>query len=154
MREPPRDACGTSSSVSFDISYSLNGEKHSIFGSEEFIYGAGKYVIASVDYPDMAQKAVEEFRKGDYEFGVLLCGTGIGISISANKMNGVRCALPQNCYAATMAKQHNNANFIAFGGRIEYGEDPISILDAFISSEFEGGRHQRRIDKIMALEGK
>lgn len=109
---------------------------------------------ASVDYPDMAQKAVEEFRKGDYEFGVLLCGTGIGISISANKMEGVRCALPQNCYAATMAKQHNNANFIAFGGRIEYGEDPISILDAFISSEFEGGRHQRRIDKIMALEGK
>ena len=114
----------------------------------------GTIDTASVDYPDMAQKAVEEFRKGDYEFGVLLCGTGIGISISANKMNGVRCALPQNCYAATMAKQHNNANFIAFGGRIEYGEDPISILDAFISSEFEGGRHQRRIDKIMALEGK
>ena len=114
----------------------------------------GTIDTASVDYPDMAQKAVEEFRKGDYEFGVLLCGTGIGISISANKMKGVRCALPQNCYAASMAKQHNNANFIAFGGRIEYEEDPISILDAFISSEFEGGRHQRRIDKIMALEGK
>lgn len=114
----------------------------------------GTIDTASIDYPDMAQKAVEEFRKGDYEFGVLLCGTGIGISISANKMKGVRCALPQNCYAATMAKQHNNANFIAFGGRIEYEEDPLSILDAFISSEFEGGRHQRRIDKIMALEGK
>lgn len=108
----------------------------------------------SVDYPDYAEKAVLEFRKGGYSFGVLICGTGIGISVSANKMKGVRCALPQNKYAAEMTKRHNNANFIAFGGRIEYSEPVTEILDAFIDTSFEGGRHQRRIDKMMALEGK
>ena len=108
----------------------------------------------SVDYPDYAEKAVNEYRKGCYDFGILVCGTGIGISVSANKMKGIRCALPQNSYAAAMAKQHNNANFIAFGGRIEYTEPVTDILDAYIDSEFEGGRHQRRIDKMMALEGK
>ena len=108
----------------------------------------------SVDYPDMAELACKEYKKGGYEFGIVCCGTGIGISISANKINGIRCALPQNSYAASMAKKHNNANFLAFGGRIEYPQDPIEILEAFIDSDFEGDRHQRRIDKMMALEGK
>ena len=104
--------------------------------------------------PDYAEKAVNEYRNGGYDFGVLICGTGIGISISANKMDGIRCALPQNSYAAEMTKRHNNANFIAFGGRIEYQEPVTAILDAYIDAEFEGGRHQRRIDKMMALSGK
>ena len=108
----------------------------------------------SVDYPDKAEECVNEFRKGGYEFGVLLCGTGIGISISANKMAGIRCALPQTRYSAEMTKRHNDANFIAFGGRIDYKEPVTKILDAYIDAEFEGGRHQRRIDKMMALEGK
>ena len=108
----------------------------------------------SIDYPDKAEEAVMEYRKGGYDFGVLLCGTGIGISISANKMKGIRCALPETKYAATMAKEHNNANFIAFGGRIDYKEDVLDILDGYLDSSFEGGRHQRRIDKMMALEGK
>lgn len=108
----------------------------------------------SVDYPDMAELACKEYKKGGYEFGIVCCGTGIGISISANKIEGIRCALPQNSYAASMAKKHNNANFLAFGGRIEYPQDPIEILDAFIDADFEGDRHQRRIDKMMALEGK
>ena len=108
----------------------------------------------SVDYPDYAEKAVNEYRRGGYDFGVLICGTGIGISISANKMKGIRCALPQNKYAAEMTKRHNNANFIAFGGRIEYSEPVTEILDAYIDAAFEGGRHQGRIDKMMALEGK
>ena len=69
-------------------------------------------------------------------------------------MDGIRCALPQNSYAAEMTKRHNNANFIAFGGRIEYQEPVTAILDAYIDAEFEGGRHQRRIDKMMALSGK
>ncbi|MFA6783947.1 MAG: ribose 5-phosphate isomerase B [Sphaerochaeta sp.] len=106
----------------------------------------------SVDYPDMAKLACEEYKKGGYEFGIVCCGTGIGISISANKIQGIRCALPQNAYASSMARKHNNANFIAFGGRINYQEDPCAILDAFMDSEFEGDRHQRRIDKMMALE--
>ncbi len=108
----------------------------------------------SVDYPDMAEKCVIEYRKGDYDFGILLCGTGIGISIAANKMKGVRCALPEDKYAARMAKEHNNANFIAFGGRIEYRDTISDMLSEFMNAEFQGGRHQKRVDKIMALEGK
>ncbi|MBG0766459.1 MAG: ribose 5-phosphate isomerase [Sphaerochaeta sp.] len=107
----------------------------------------------SVDYPDIAKEACLEYKKGGYEFGIVLCGTGIGVSISANKVDGIRCALPQNCYAAAMARRHNDANFIAFGGRIDYPEDPVDMLDAFMDATFEGERHQRRVDKIMALEG-
>ena len=108
----------------------------------------------SVDYPDMAQKAVSEFISGGYDFGILLCGTGIGISIAANKMHGIRCALPQNIFAARMAKEHNNANFIAFGGRIEYADKVTDMIDAFASASYEGGRHEGRITKMMTLEGK
>ncbi len=106
----------------------------------------------SVDYPDKAVDAVEEFRKGGYEFGVVCCGTGIGISISANKMKGITCALPQNSFAARMAKEHNKVNFIAFGGRIEYSEPISEIIDAFIDAHFAGGRHSRRVDKMNNLE--
>lgn len=106
----------------------------------------------SVDYPDQAEKACNEYLKGGYDFGILCCGTGIGISISANKVKGIRCALPQDCYAAEKAKQHNNANFIAFGGRVDYKDSPLDILDDFMNASFEGGRHQRRIDKMMNLE--
>lgn len=108
----------------------------------------------SVDYPDKAEEAVNEFRKGGYEFGVLCCGTGIGISLAANKMNGIRCALPQNSYAAKMSREHNNVNFIAFGGRIEYQDKIEDMLDAYIDSTFQGGKHERRVEKIMSLEGR
>jgi len=112
----------------------------------------GVFTEDPVDYPDMAKAATDEFKKGGYEFGIVCCGTGIGISISANKVDGIRCALPQNIYAAQKAKQHNNCNFIAFGGRIQYQEDPLQMLDVFADSTFEGGRHERRVEKIMALE--
>ena len=108
----------------------------------------------SVDYPDMAELACTEFKKGDYEFGVLCCGTGIGISISANKIKGIRCALPQNCFAAQMAKEHNAANFIAFGGRIDYQEDVLDMLGAYIDAQVsQDERHARRRAKMMFLEG-
>ena len=106
----------------------------------------------SVDYPDQAEKCAKEFLKGGYDFALVLCGTGIGISIASNKIKGIRCALVQDSYSAEMAKRHNNANMLSFGGRIDYKEEPEKILDAFIDAEFEGGRHQRRIDKITALE--
>ena len=106
----------------------------------------------SVDYPDKAKEACEEYLKGGYEFGIVLCGTGIGISISANKIKGIRCSLLTDCYSAEMTKRHNNPNFIAFGGRVEYKDDPIKMLDSFIDAKFEDGRHQKRIDKMMALE--
>ena len=107
----------------------------------------------SVDYPDKAKEACQEYLKGGYEFGIVLCGTGIGISISANKIKGIRCSLLTDCYSAEMTKMHNNPNFIAFGGRVDYKDDPVKMLDSFIDAKFEGGRHQKRIDKMMALEG-
>lgn len=106
----------------------------------------------AADYPDMAELACREFLKGGFEFGILCCGTGIGISISANKIRGIRCALVQNCFAADMTKKHNDANFLAFGGRIDYPERVIDMVDAYLKADFEGGRHQRRIEKMMNLE--
>ncbi len=108
----------------------------------------------SVDYPDMAEKACTKFLAGGYDYGIVCCGTGIGISISANKINGIRCALPQDCFASQMAREHNNVNFIAFGGRIEYKDSIEDMLDSFFDNKFEGDRHQKRVDKIMALESR
>ena len=109
----------------------------------------------SVDYPDKAREAVEEYRKGGYDYGILMCGTGIGISLAANKMNGIRCALPQDIYATTKTREHNDSNFNAFGGRVEYKDDVLDMLDAFLDTPFSHDeRHQRRIDKMMALQGK
>ena len=109
----------------------------------------------SVDYPDKAREAVEEYRKGGYDYGILMCGTGIGISLAANKMKGIRCALPQDIYATIKTREHNDSNFIAFGGRAEYKDDVLDMLDAFLDTPFSHDeRHQRRIDKMMALQGK
>ncbi|MDA3811305.1 MAG: ribose 5-phosphate isomerase B [Spirochaetaceae bacterium] len=108
----------------------------------------------SCDYPDKAEELCNELLGGEYKFGILLCGTGIGISISANKIEGIRCALPQNLFAAEMCKLHNNANVIAFGGRIEYGDSVTDMIDKYMATDFEGGRHEKRVNKIMALENK
>jgi ribose 5-phosphate isomerase B len=105
-----------------------------------------------VDYPDKVVETYREYSAGGYDFAVLACGTGIGVSITANKLPGVRCALPQNSFAARMAREHNNANFIAFGGRIDYSDSIEDMLEAYIGSEFAGDRHQRRVVKIMELE--
>ncbi len=106
------------------------------------------------DYPDMAQRACEAYLKeGNYDFGILCCGTGIGISIAANKIDGIRCALVHSTFTARMAKEHNNANFLSFGGRVETQESPQEILQAYLDSRFEGGRHSPRVEKITALEG-
>jgi ribose 5-phosphate isomerase B len=101
-----------------------------------------------VDYPDMAGLAVREFSKGGYDFGILLCGTGIGISIAANRHRGIRCALIHDSFTALMAKEHNNANFVAFGGRVQYREKPEDILEVFMNASFQGGRHEQRIEKL------
>lgn len=108
----------------------------------------------SVDYPDQAKLACEEYLKGGYDFGILFCGTGIGISIAANKISGIRAALPQNSFAAKMAKEHNNANFLAFGGRIEYQDSVEDMVAEFINTDYEGGRHDLRVNKMMDLESK
>lgn len=104
-----------------------------------------------VDYPDMAELAVKEFAKGGYDLGIVLCGTGIGISIAANKHKGIRCALIHDQFTARMAKEHNDANFIAMGGRVEYQTPPEKILETFLDAEFQGGRHSQRVAKLDAL---
>lgn len=101
-----------------------------------------------VDYPDMAALAVAEFRKGGWDLGILLCGTGIGISIAANRHAGIRCALIHDEFTARMARAHNNANFVAMGGRVDYAIPPERILAAFLGERFEGGRHAERVAKI------
>ncbi|MBE7028082.1 MAG: ribose 5-phosphate isomerase B [Ruminococcaceae bacterium] len=112
----------------------------------------GTFDGASVDYPDIAKEVCAEYKKGGYEFGILICGTGIGISIAANKIEGIRCALLNNEYSAKMTKRHNNSNIIAFGGRVVGPDMAIGMLEAYMTAEFEGGRHQKRIDKVSELE--
>ncbi len=108
----------------------------------------------SVDYSDYAEKCAAEVLDKRVDFGIVVCGTGIGISIAANKINGIRCALCHSPETAALAKQHNNANIISLGGRTTTDEMALKIVDAYMEAEFEGGRHQRRVDKIMALETK
>ena len=114
----------------------------------------GTYTEESCDYPDYAEKLGRAVAAGEYEKGVLICGTGIGISIAANKIPGIRCALCGDCYSAEMARRHNNANVMALGGRVVGPEPAKRILDTFLTTSFDGGRHQRRVDKITALEQK
>jgi ribose 5-phosphate isomerase B len=106
----------------------------------------------SVDYPDIAVAACQEFNKGGYDFGILLCGTGIGMSIVANKIKGIRCAQVFDLFTAEMAKAHNNANFIAFGGRVKYSVPVSDMIEKFLNTTFAGDRHERRIAKMMAIE--
>ena len=107
-----------------------------------------------VDYPDKAAEAAGLFLQGGWDFGILLCGTGIGISIAANKIAGIRCALIHDVYTARMAREHNDANFIAFGGRVDYAVPLGDILAGFFDTGFEGGRHSERIRKIADLDAK
>ena len=103
-----------------------------------------------VDYPDYAKKCANAVVSESGSFGILICGTGIGISIAANKIEGVRAALCHNAYTATMARAHNDANILAFGERV-VGRGVIeSMIDAFCNTEFEGGRHASRVSKIEA----
>lgn len=106
----------------------------------------------SVDYPDYAKKMVHAILGHEAEIGILICGTGVGISIAANRFHGIRAALIYNNEVAKMAKQHNNANVLVFGGRTMAVNDVIKYIDTFLQSEYEGGRHQRRLDKIEDTE--
>ena len=112
----------------------------------------GTYSTESVDYPVYAAKLGKAVAAGEFERGILICGTGIGISIAANKIHGIRCALCSDCYSAEMSRRHNNANVLAMGGRTLGVELAKKITDTFLHTEFEGGRHERRVNLIMALE--
>lgn len=114
----------------------------------------GCYTSDSVDYPDIAEVVCESITTGECEKGILVCGTGIGMSIAANKIKGIRAALLSDTFSAKMTAAHNNSNVIALGGRVIGAELAKDIIDAYLSSEFLGGRHQNRIDKITNLENK
>ncbi|HKM28906.1 MAG TPA: ribose 5-phosphate isomerase B [Anaerovoracaceae bacterium] len=102
----------------------------------------------SVDYPVYGKACAEAVAAGKAELGIVCCGSGIGISIAANKVKGIRCALCTSVEMAELARKHNNANMLALGGRITEPDIAIKIVDGWLDSEFEGGRHQRRIDMI------
>jgi ribose 5-phosphate isomerase B len=102
----------------------------------------------SVDYPDFAQKLAAEIEKGTVRFGVLICGSGVGISIAANRNPAVRCVLCGDETTARLSRQHNDANVIAFGGRLIGEETTRACLKVFLQTEFEGGRHRSRVDKL------
>ncbi len=112
------------------------------------VINCGTDTDSSVDYPDFAKAVSNLVLEKKADFGVLICGTGIGISIAANKINGIRAALCTNEICARLAREHNNANIIAFGARVTGVDLAKSCLKAFLSAEFEGGRHSRRVNKI------
>ena len=112
----------------------------------------GCYTTDSVDYPDIAKKLAEAVAKGDFEQGILICDTGIGMCIAANKVRGIRAALCHDAFCARRARQHNDANILCLAA--EEGQDSVpEIVKAYLTSEFEGGRHLRRLNKIKDMEG-
>jgi ribose 5-phosphate isomerase B len=111
----------------------------------------GCYSEEPVDYPDVAQEVAQAVAKGDFERGILICSTGIGMCIAANKVCGIRAAMCCNSFHALRARKHNDANILCLGG--EVAEQLAEIVNIFITEKFEGGRHQRRLDKIKAMEG-
>ena len=112
----------------------------------------GAYSTDSVDYAPIAAKAARYVASGQADYGVLICSTGIGISMAANKVKGIRAACCSDCFSAKYTRLHNNANVLCFGGRVVGAGLACMMVDAFLETGFEGGRHQRRVDKILALE--
>lgn len=114
----------------------------------------GTFTTESVDYPDLGMAVAESVAKGDYDKAILCCGTGIGISISANKVPGIRCALCGDTFSAKMSIEHNNANILALGERVIGLGLALEIVDTWLEAQFQGGRHGNRIGKISEIEKK
>jgi ribose 5-phosphate isomerase B len=112
----------------------------------------GTFDETSCDYPDIAVIVCKSIQEGECDRGILVCGTGIGMSIAANKINGIRAAHLTDVYSSKMTKMHNNANVICLGGRVTGRELAFMIVDTWLDTEFAGGRHQTRLDKISSLE--
>lgn len=112
----------------------------------------GTHSTESCDYPDFAQVVAEAVRDGRCDVGILVCGTGIGMSIAANKVPGVRAALCAEPFSARMARAHNDANVLCLGARVVGPGLALETVRAFLSAQFEGGRHQRRVERVMAME--
>ena len=129
----------------FDIATS---DDHSLFT----IIDIGTHSKDSVDYPDFALKVAEGVATNDFDRGILVCGSGIGMSIAANKVAGVRAALIHDVDSARLCREHNDANIIALAGRTLDTDTAMSIVKVFLETNFEGGRHQRRLQRITEIE--
>ena len=116
------------------------------------VVDCGTYSTDSCDYADFAKAAAQLVASGDCDRGIVMCTTGIGISIAANKVRGIRCALCSEPYSAEMTRRHNDANMLAMAGALIGPNMADRIVDVFLNTEFEGGRHARRVGKIMAIE--
>ena len=117
------------------------------YGYEDF----GCYSSESVDYPDIALKVAEAVAKGDFDRGILICGTGLGMSIAANKVKGIRAAMCYNVFSARRARKHNDANICCLAAEEGKARVP-AIIETFLTTDFEGGRHQERLNKIREIE--
>lgn len=113
----------------------------------------GIYEQVSVDYPQIAKKVCQSIQKDDNELGILVCGTGIGMSIAANKFKGIRAAACSEHFSAKYTRLHNNSNVLCLGGRVIGVGTAVELAELFVKTEFEGGRHQRRVDMITDIEG-
>lgn len=112
----------------------------------------GIYENKSVDYPEIALKVANSIKNGENELGILVCGTGIGMSLAANKVNGIRAAACSEHFSAKYTRLHNNSNILCLGGRVIGIGTALELCDIFVNTEFDGGRHQRRIDMITEIE--
>ena len=112
----------------------------------------GTYTEESCDYPDIAEPLCRAIVAGEYDRGILICGTGIGMSMSANKVTGIRAALCGDCFSAEFTRRHNDANVLTLGARVLGAGLALKIVDTFLDTAFEGGRHARRIAKIADIE--
>lgn len=112
----------------------------------------GIYENKSVDYPDITVKVADSVATKENELGILICGTGIGMSLAANKVKGIRAAVLSDHFSAKYTRLHNNSNVLCLGGRVIGIGTAVELVDLFVDTEFEGGRHQARIDKITAIE--
>jgi ribose 5-phosphate isomerase B len=113
---------------------------------------AGTWSEESVDYPEFAVKVARRVQQGQDELGILICGTGIGMAMAANKIAGVRAAVAHDTLTARMSREHNDANVLALGARVLSEHQIIEVVASFLSAQFAGGRHQRRVDKIAQLD--
>ncbi len=118
------------------------------------INDCGTYDSASCHYPVFAQKVAEAVTSGDAEKGILVCGTGVGMSMAANKIKGIRAACVSDCFSAEATRAHNDANIVCFGQRVVGEGLALKIVDTFLDTKFEGGRHQIRIDMVNELDNK
>ena len=112
----------------------------------------GIHENVAIDYPDIAVPVARAIQVGECELGILICGTGIGMSLAANKMKGIRAAACSETFSARLTRLHNNSNILCLGGRVIGAGLALDMVDLFLGGVFEGGRHQTRVDKVMALE--